>query len=74
MLRAYALQYGRSWNKSLPYAKFFDNNNYEESLKMTPFAMLYGCRCRTSLFWNKARELKFLDPTYYKKAKDKYVW
>jgi hypothetical protein len=73
MLRACALQYRRSWNKSLPYNEFSDNNNYEGSLKMAPFEMLYGRRCRTSLFWNKARELKFLDLTYCKKAKDRYV-
>jgi IS30 family transposase len=42
MLRAYALQYGRSWDKSLPYAEFSYNNIYQESLKMTPFEMLYG--------------------------------
>jgi transposase InsO family protein len=42
MLRACALQYGRSWDKSLPYAEFFYNNSYQESLKMAPFEMLYG--------------------------------
>jgi hypothetical protein len=42
MLRACALQYGRSWDKSLPYAEFSYNNNYQESLKMAPFEMLYG--------------------------------
>jgi hypothetical protein len=26
------------------------------------------------LFWNKAGELKFLDRTYFKKEKDKYIW
>jgi hypothetical protein len=45
MLRACALQYGRSWDKSLPYAEFFYNNSYQESLKMAPFEMLYGRRC-----------------------------
>jgi transposase InsO family protein len=49
MLRAYALQYG-SWDKSLTYAEFSYNNSYQESLKMSPFEMLYGQRCRTSLF------------------------
>jgi hypothetical protein len=58
MLRAYALQYGRSWDKSLSYAEFSYNNNYQESLKMTPFEMLYGRRCRTPLFWSEARERK----------------
>jgi transposase InsO family protein len=42
MLRACALQYGRSWDKSLPYAEFSNNNSYQESLKMAPFEMLYG--------------------------------
>jgi transposase InsO family protein len=45
MLRACALQYGKSWDKNLPYVEFSYNNSYEESLKMTPFEMLYGCRC-----------------------------
>jgi transposase InsO family protein len=45
MLRAFALQYRRSWDKSLLYAEFSYNNSYQESLKMAPFEMLYGHRC-----------------------------
>jgi hypothetical protein len=45
MLRACALQYGRSLDKSLSYAEFSYNNSYQESLKMPPFDMLYGRRC-----------------------------
>jgi transposase InsO family protein len=45
MMRACALQYGRSWDKSLPYAEFSYNNSYQESLKMAPFEMLYRHRC-----------------------------
>jgi hypothetical protein len=45
MLRACALQYGKSWDKSLPYTEFSYNNSYQESLKMVPFEMLYGRRC-----------------------------
>jgi hypothetical protein len=29
MLRACALEYGKSWDKSLPYAKFSYNNSYQ---------------------------------------------
>jgi transposase InsO family protein len=47
MLRACALQYERSWDKSLSSTEFSYNNSYQESLKMTPFEMLYGQRCRT---------------------------
>jgi hypothetical protein len=53
MLRACALHYERSWDKSLSYAEFSYNNSYQGSLKMAPFEMLYGRRCRTPLFWNE---------------------
>jgi transposase InsO family protein len=62
MLRAHALQYGRSWDKSLSYVEFSYNNNYQESLKMAPFEMLYGRRCRTLLFWSEAEEWKVFGP------------
>jgi hypothetical protein len=69
MLRACALQYGRSWNKSLPYAEFSYNNNYQESLKMAPFEILYGRRCRTPLFWNETREQKVFGPDILQETK-----
>jgi hypothetical protein len=62
MLRACALQYGRSWDNNLPYAEFFYNNNYQESLKMAPFEMLYGRRCQTPLFWSETGERKVFGP------------
>jgi hypothetical protein len=68
MLRACALQYGRSWDKSLSYAKFSYNNSYQESLKMTPFKMLYGRRCRTPLFWNETVEWKVFRPDILQEA------
>jgi transposase InsO family protein len=69
MLRAHALQYGRSWDKSLPYAEFSYNNSYQESLKMAPFEMLYGQRCRTPLFWNETGERKVFGPDILQEAK-----
>jgi hypothetical protein len=67
-LRACALQYGRSWDKSLPYAKFSDNNSYQGSLKMAPFDMLYGCRCQTPLFWGETGERKVFGPDVLQEA------
>jgi hypothetical protein len=69
MLRACALQYGRSWDKSLSYVKFSYNNSYQESLKMAPFEMLYGCRYRTPLFWNEIGEQKVFGPDITEEAK-----
>jgi transposase InsO family protein len=69
MLRASALQYRRSWDTSLLYAKFSYNNSYQESLKMAPFEMLYGRRCRTPLFWSETGERKFFGPDILQEAK-----
>jgi hypothetical protein len=62
MLRACALQYGRSWDKSLPYVEFSYNNSYQVSLKMALFEMLYSCRCRSPLFWSEAGEQMVFGP------------
>jgi transposase InsO family protein len=68
MLRACALEYGRSWDKSLSYAKFSYNNSYQESLKMASFEMLYGRMCQTPLFWSEAGEWKVFGPDILQEA------
>jgi hypothetical protein len=68
MLRVCALQFGRNWDKSLLYAEFSYNNSYQESLKMAPFEMLYGCRCRTMLFWNETGEHMVFRPDILQEA------
>jgi hypothetical protein len=45
------LKHQGSWDKNLSWAEFSYNNSYQESLKMAPFEVLYGCRCRTPLNW-----------------------
>ena len=62
MLRACALQYRTSWDKSLPYAEFSYNNSYQKSLKMAPFEALYDRKCRTPLFWNQMGESQVFGP------------
>jgi hypothetical protein len=68
MLRACALQYGRSWDKSLLYAEFSYNSSYQESLKMVPFEMLDEHRCQTPLFWNETGERKVFRPDMLQEA------
>jgi hypothetical protein len=65
MLRASALQYGRSWDKSLPYAEFSYNNSYQESLNMAPFEMLYGHRYYPHCFGVRLENGRFSDPTQH---------
>jgi transposase InsO family protein len=68
MLRACALQYGRSWDKSLSYAEFSYNNSYQESLKLAPFEMLYGQMCQTLLFSSETGEWKVFGPDILQEA------
>jgi hypothetical protein len=68
MLGACALQYRISWDNSLPYTEFPYNNSYQESLEMAPFKMLYGCRCRTPLFWSETGEQKVFGPDILQEA------
>jgi hypothetical protein len=51
MLRDCVLEHLGSWDQNLPCAEFSYNNSYQESLKMAPFEVLYGRRCRTPLNW-----------------------
>ncbi|WVZ75840.1 hypothetical protein U9M48_023864 [Paspalum notatum var. saurae] len=68
MLSACAIQYGTSWDKSLPYAEFSYNNSYRASLKKSPFEALYGRRCRTPLFWNQTGEKQVFGPDLIRDA------
>jgi hypothetical protein len=68
MLRAYALEYGKSWDKSLPYVEFSYNNSYQASLKMVPFEALYGRKCRTPLYWNQTGESQVFGPEVLQEA------
>jgi hypothetical protein len=68
MLRACALKYGNSWDKSLPYAEFLYNNSCQASIKMAPYQALYGCLCRTPLFWSQTGESQVFGPEVLKDA------
>jgi hypothetical protein len=67
-LRACALKYGKSWDKSLSYAEFSYNNSYQASIKMAPYEALYGCQCRTPLFWSQTGESQVFGPEVLKDA------
>jgi hypothetical protein len=68
MLRACALKYGKSWDKSLPYAEFSYNNSYQASIKMAPYEAIYGRQCRTPLFWSQTGESQVFGPEVLKNA------
>ncbi|KAI5330678.1 hypothetical protein L3X38_020804 [Prunus dulcis] len=56
MLRACALQFRDDWDEKLPLMEFAYNNNYQASIKMSPFDALYGKQCRTPFYWDEVGE------------------
>jgi hypothetical protein len=69
MLRACGLKDSKSWDKCLLYAEFSYNNSYQKSVKMSPFEVLYGRKCRTPLFWNELGENQVFGPETLREAK-----
>jgi hypothetical protein len=68
MLRPCALKFGKSWDKSLPYAQFSYNNSYQASIEMAPYETLYGQQCLTLLFWSQTRESQVFGPEVLKRV------
>jgi hypothetical protein len=68
MLRACVLTSKGSWETWLPLDEFASNNNYQESIKMTPFEALYGRKCRTPLNWIEPGERRYYGIDFVKEA------
>ena len=73
MLRACVISFGKKWEESLPLAEFSYNNSYHASLKMAPYEVLYGRKCRTHLSWSEAGERTSLARILFSKLKIKFT-
>ncbi|GKE61206.1 putative reverse transcriptase domain-containing protein, partial [Tanacetum coccineum] len=51
MLRACVIDFGKGWDRHLPLVEFSYNNSYHTSIKAAPFEALYGCKCRSPIYW-----------------------
>jgi hypothetical protein len=70
MLRAGVILSKGSWEKWLPLAEFSYNNSYQESIKMAPFEVLYGRKCRTLLNWVEAGERRYYGIDFVEQAEE----
>jgi hypothetical protein len=52
MLRMHVMHQPKKWEDYLPLVEFNYNNGYQESLKMSPFEVLYGRSCNTPVSWS----------------------
>ena len=73
MLRAYVIDFGGHWYKSIPLCGFSYNNSYHSSIYMTPFEALYGRECRSPIGWSEAGDVKPLGVDLVKDAQDKVI-
>jgi hypothetical protein len=71
MLRASVLSSRGSWESWLPLAQFTYNNSYQESIKMAPFEVLYGRRCRMPLNWIEPGERRYYGIDFVEEAEKK---
>jgi hypothetical protein len=70
MLNACVLIDGLKWNKHFSLAEFSYNNNYQESIKTSPFEALYRRSCRTPLSWSESGERVIFDPDIVTEAEE----
>jgi hypothetical protein len=62
---------GLKWDNHLPLAEFSYNNNYQESIKMSPFEALYGRPCHSPLSWSESGKRVIFGPDLVIEAEDK---
>eukprot|EP00253_Pinus_taeda_P006607 PITA_06607 len=62
MLRSYVMQQPTRWEEYLHLVEFPYNNGYHSSLKMSPFKVLYGRKCRTPSSWGGPEDKFLLGP------------
>jgi hypothetical protein len=71
MLCACVLMDGPKWDKHLPLVEFSYNNSYQESIKMSPFEVVYRQPCRTPLSWFESSETVIFGPDLMTEAEEK---
>lgn len=60
MLRACVMDFEGSLSKYLPLIEFSYNNNYQSTIGMAPYELLYGRKCRSPIHWDETGEKKYL--------------
>jgi len=62
MLRLCVLDFKGKWIKYLPLVEFAYNNCFQAIVGMAPYKALYGCKCRSPLYWDEVGEKYLIGP------------
>ncbi|KAK8945254.1 hypothetical protein KSP39_PZI007730 [Platanthera zijinensis] len=65
------LNFGGKWEKYVTLVEFSYNSNFQTSIGMTPFEVLYGRRCRTPLCWAESEERSTIRESWIDKTTDR---
>ena len=70
MLRAFVIDFQGSWSRYLPLIEFSYNNNYQSTIGVAPYEMLYGRKFRSPLHLDELGETKLLGPDAVKQTNE----
>nr|GFC26027.1 putative reverse transcriptase domain-containing protein [Tanacetum cinerariifolium] len=61
------------WDKHLPLVEFSYNNSYHTSIKAALFEALYGCKCRSPVYWAEVGDRQLIGPEIIHKTTEKII-
>ena len=61
------------WEDYLHLVEFDYNNGYQESLKISPFEVLYGRKCNTPVSWDNPVDRVVIGPEFLKEIEEKML-
>jgi hypothetical protein len=73
MLRMHVMHQPKKWEDYLPLVEFAYNNGYQESLKMSPFEVLYGRPCNTPVSWSNPVNIITIGPDMLKEMEQQVI-
>jgi hypothetical protein len=73
MLRMHVMHQPKKWEDYLPLVEFTYNNGYQESLKMSPFEVLYGRSCNTPVSWSNPVNIISFGPNMLKEMEQQVI-
>ena len=62
----YVMEKPGKWEDYLHLIEFAYNNNFQVSTCMSPFEILYGCKCNTPISWSSPVDILMLGPDLLK--------
>jgi hypothetical protein len=73
MLRMHVIHHLKKWKDYLPLVEFSYNNDYQESLKMSPFKAFYGRQFKIPISWSNPVDRITIIPEMLKEMEQQVV-